>query len=180
MRKDHRGFSLVEIIVIIAIIGILAVASVSLIGYVRYADTEKTLKTVSDMLNRQRITTMSMKDTQYLYIYRLDDGYYMKVTGTWLSSYDEDVLGNDGTKICNNNTNIEMMDSDDNRKPINKKSDIIRIQFKKTGALNMDTVTDDTTGTKTVVGTNVTEIFFVGKVTHTIRLFSDTGKHAVD
>lgn len=172
MKRDQRGFSLVEVIVVIAIIGILAGASVSLFGHVRYANMEKALETVSNMLDRQRITSMSQKDIQYLYIYRLDDGYYMKTTDSALTTYSSSVLGTGGTKICSNSISIQMEDYAGNQTELAKENDIIRIVFKRNGALNAEN--SDSTGT------NVSRIVFIGSGTHTIRLITDTGKHTVD
>ena len=111
---------------------------------------------------------MSRKDAQYLYIYRLDDGYYMKLSETELSMYDDSVLGSDGTKICSNGIDIEMVDKYGTQTALEKKAGIIRILFKRSGALNTDK------------GDNVSKIVFNGNGTRTIRLFSETGKNRVE
>lgn len=171
MKRDHRGFSLVELIIVIAIIGILAGASISLYGHVRYANMEKTVETVSNMLDRQRIVSMSQKGTRYLYIYRLDDGYYMKASDNWLTMYNAE-LGTGGTKICGNNISVQMVDDDNNQSELSKESDIIRIVFQRSGALKTDSGDSS--------GTNVRRIVFIGNSTRSIRLFPETGKHKVD
>lgn len=172
MKRDHRGFSLVEIIVVIAIIGILTGASVSLFGHVRYANTEKAVETVSNMLDRQRITTMSQKDAQYLYIYHLDDGFYVMITNDWLNAYDSSVLGSGGIKICSNSISVQGVDAAGNQSELEKESDIIRVIFKRSGALNTENGDSK--------GTNVSKIVFIGSGTRTIRFFAETGKHTVD
>ena len=173
MKRDHRGFSMVEIIVVIAIVGILAGISVTMFGQVRYANAKKTVETVSDRLDSQRITAMGQKETQYLYIYRLDDGYYMKLleddgSGTMvLNTLDTSLLNESGTKICNTSLKI-YIDSETSENLVSGDK-IIRIAFKRTGVFD----TSDK-------GTNVHKILFVGNSTQTITLIEQTGKHYVN
>lgn len=169
MKKDQRGFSMVELIVVIAIVGILTGASVSLIGHISAANTQKAVETVSDMLDRQRINSMTKQGTQYIYIYRLDDGYYMKVLSDKLATYSDSLLGSGGTKICSDAITVSMQRGSGAVETIQKKNQIIRIAFKKSGSLNMDL--DN--------GTTHDHIIFAGSSTYTIDLFEATGKHAI-
>lgn len=175
MKRDNRGFSMVEVIVVIAIIGILAGISVTMYNQVTYANTKKTVEAVSDMLDRQRITSMSRKETQYLYIYHLNDGYYMKTltsdgSGTVpvLNSLDTFWLNDSGTKISNNSINI-YKDTESNGTLVTGDT-IIRIVFRRSGVLDTDSEK----------GTNVGKIIFLGSGTHSITLIKETGKHLTD
>lgn len=175
MKRDNRGFSMVELVVVIAIVGILAGISVTMYGQVTYANTKKTVEEVSDMLDRQRITSMSRKETQYLYIYHLSDGYYMKMlvddgSGTVpvLDSLNTSLLDEDGTRISSNGISI-YKDTESNSTLVTGDT-IIRIVFRRSGVF--DTNADS--------GTNVSRIIFVGSGTHTITLIKETGKHLTD
>lgn len=170
MKKDHRGFSLVELIIVIAIAGILVGASTTMMGHIRYANAKKAVETVSDMLDRQRINSMTRQGTQYLYIYRLNDGYYMKVLNLSLDAYNASFLDDSGVKICGENMTVSSQLAGGTPAALGRQSGIIRIVFKRSGALKTDG-SDATTAD---------QIIFTGSSTHTITLYSETGKHAID
>ena len=174
MKRDQRGFSLVEIIVVIAITAILVGSSVTMINYIRYANTQKAVEAVGDMLDRQRISSMSQQGTQYLYIYRLDDGYYMKALyNTKLSSYNSGSLGSGGIKICSESIAIRWEDFDGNQTELQKENQVIRVVFKRSGVLNTDPRENS-------YSTNVSKIIFEGSSTYTITLIEETGKHIIE
>lgn len=171
MKKDQRGFSVVELVVVIAIIGVIVGASVSLLGYLRYANNQKAVETVSDMLGRMRITSMSRQGPQYLYIYRLNDGdYYMKLTNVLLDTYDDAALGSGGTKICSSGIAISMNMTGGTPVELQRQNQVIRIVYKRNGVLNTDTASG---------GSNADQIIFTSNTTYTIRIYTNTGKHAI-
>lgn len=170
MKNDQRGFSIVELVVVIAIVGILVGASVSLLGYLQYANNQKAVESVSDMLDRMRITSMSRQGPQYLYIYRLDDGYYMKLSDVLLDAYNDAALGSDGTKICSNKIAISMNKAGGTPVELQRRNQVIRIVFKRSGVLNVDTASG---------GSNADQIIFTSNTTYTIQIYSSTGKHAI-
>ena len=144
----QNGITLVEIIIVIAIIGILASTSVMMIGHLHYANTQKVVRTLDSSLDALQVRTMSKAGSSYLYIYKLDNGYYTRVLSDNLGSFDDTKLTSDGTKLCNNTIKI--------RKDI-------KIAYKKTAFY------DDCT--------NVNAIYIDGVPAYTIRLVKDTGRH---
>lgn len=171
MRKDNRGFSLVEMIVVIAIAAILAGASATMVRQISFANTEKTAETIATTLDRERIAAMSKAGNGYTYIYKLDDGYYMKTLhGVSLDTYDASFLDTSGIKICGNRVEI-YKDSTSGTKV--EGSNIIRIHYTKTGVFSADT--------NVFSGTDVEgRIVVTGVGTRTLSLIKTTGKNYLE
>ena len=168
--RDHRGMSLVEIILVLALIGILAGASATLMGHIRYANTKKAVEAIDTALNKQRVEAMSHSDTPYLYIYALSDGYYMRQLNDEIYTFDSAKLSSDGVKLCGSSTEI-YMESLGGTKVTG--GTFIRIAFKRSGVF-------DTTVVSGEKRTNVTDIVIKGSGTYTIHLAEETGKHYVN
>lgn len=177
MRRDQKGFSLIEVIIVIAMIGIFAGISVSMMGHIRYADTKKTVESVSSALEKQRINTMSKAGTPYLYIYKLSDGYYMKQVSdrsdNCITTFDSSVFTSDGLKIAGNNAEI-YIDSETGTKV--DSTSFIRIAFTKNGVFETAKVSE----TDSTERTNVSRIVIKGSGSYTITLVKATGKHIVE
>lgn len=157
---EQRGITLVEIIIVIAIIGILASTSVMMIGHLHYADTQKVVKTLDSSLSQLQVKTMSKSGNQYLYIYRLTNGYYVKILPDNLSAFDGTLLDGDGTKLSN--TTIKICQNG---------TELAENSFMKIAYTKQATF--DTTNT------TVQTILIDGVPKYSIQLVYDTGKHFV-
>lgn len=171
--RDHRGMSLVEVIIVLAVMGIMMGVSATLIGHVYYANTKQAVEEIDATLSKQRVEAMSHKDTIYLYIYSLSDGYYMKQLSEELYAFDSSKMTSDGIKLCGGSTTVlrdgTAVDS----------SNIIRIAYKRSGVFD----TTDVSGASGISGdkrTNVTTITVSGRGSFSISLTADTGKHYVN
>ena len=107
---------------------------------------------------------MSKAGSAYLYIYKLDNGYYTRVLSDNLGSFDDTKLTSDGTKLCNNTIKIRKDSStgEELTEP-GAGGTFIKIAYKKTAFY------DDCT--------NVNAIYIDGVPAYTIRLVKDTGRH---
>ncbi len=166
-KLNQKGVTLVEIILVIAIIGILASTSVMLIGHLRYADTQKTVETVNSSLDKLQVQTMSKAATPHLYIYHLNDGYYLKIMNDDVKSFDSSKFDKKGVKLSNNRVDIYMESKDDANKVDGNK--FIKIVYKKSAAFDKDTDR-----------TNVSQIVIDGVGTYTVKLIEETGKHFIE
>ena len=164
---NQKGVTLVEIILVIAIIGILASTSVMLIGHLRYADTQKTVETVNSSLDKLQVQTMSKAATPYLYIYHLNDGYYLKIMNDDVKIFNSSTFDKKGVKLSNNRVDIYMESKNDANKVDGNK--FIKIVYKKSAAFDKDTDR-----------TNVSQIVIDGVGTYTVKLIEETGKHFIE
>lgn len=80
MASKNKGFSLVEMIITIAIISIVTTGSLVISRRIGYADTMKAAKTVDSAMDKLRLETMSKDKRQYMYLYKVDNSIYMKVS----------------------------------------------------------------------------------------------------
>lgn len=170
LREDNRGFSLVELIVVMAIVAILVGATVSLFRQITFANTEKAAETISANLEKARVTAMSKSGNNYIYIYKLDDGYYMKSSSVLMDALDAAQLDKNGVKICNNNIKIYRGGASGT---LVDGSEVIRIRYTKTGVFHAETNVFSGSGTEGQIVVN-------GVGDHTISLIKTTGKNYVD
>lgn len=162
---NHKGFSLVEMIIVIAVMGILAGASLTMMGHLRYANTEKAVELITSELSKQQVRSMTKAKTEkpYVYVYALSDGYYMRTSTTNCSGFDSGVHNSDGIKLCNLSTDIYSVTAAGEDKLDG--SELIKIVYNRSGSFSPET--------------NVTGIKVDGAGTFNIRLITETGKHVV-
>lgn len=165
---DHRGMSLVEIIIVIAIIGIMAGSSFVMINNVKAANLKDTVETIDTSLNKLQMQTMSKAGNPFLYIYKLGDGYYLKILYEKLDVFDGSKLDADGTKVATNAVKI-YMDAEAPDKLVEDGGRFIRIAYRKSMEFSY---TDN--------DTNVNSIVVTGISAYEIKLMSETGKHIVN
>ena len=78
MRKDNKGFSLVEIIIVLAIMAIIAVAILAGSGYQAGTAASALADSIKTAVGETRIKTMGKQET-VLYLYKdATDGKYYK------------------------------------------------------------------------------------------------------
>ena len=77
MKKDNKGFSLVELIIVIAVIGILGTMFIAGTGYVASSAARSLANSVKTGIGETRIKTMGKQETVF-YFYKATDGKYYK------------------------------------------------------------------------------------------------------
>lgn len=168
-KKDNKGMSLVEILIVLAVIGILAGTSFVMFGHIRHANVKKAVETIDTELDRQRAFTMSKKEVPSLYIYHLEDGYFMRALNEEILSFDRAKFTKDGVKLCGSETGIYM----DTAGGTKVDGDVfIRITYKRDGSFDYTEIS----GSKK---TNVMAIVMSGTEQYCITLIPETGRHEV-
>lgn len=161
-RLNQKGMTLIEIVLVIGIIGILAGSSIALFGHIRYANTKKAAETIDTALDKLQVRTMSKAGVPYLYIYQLDDGYYMKILQEELTAFDAAKFTRDAVKLCNKDTVISVTTPAGTRAVSGM--DYAGIAYTKSAAFDTD----------------ISSIEVQGTMTFRIKLVKDTGKHFVE
>lgn len=167
LKKDHGGFSLVELIVVIGIVGIVAGISVSLLGHLRHANHEKVVKSISGSLSKQQVQTMSKADKPRFYIYEADGEYYSLLSTTDLASYDSSVLTKTAGASLGSGYQIYSVNKS-GTKTLVSGTNFIKVEYKKDGSFGMD----DATGCHAI-------LIETPNITSRIQLIYVSGKHFV-
>jgi len=166
--------SLVEIIIVIAIIGILAGVTVSMYGQIRHANTKKVVEDVETELKQLRLSAMTKAGKNYLYLYRLNDGYYMKTSTMKKESFDTGFFTTDGTKICGKNAKIYKDSVSSSNEITEANSNFIRISYKRSGVFDYNQPAGEEKNT------NTEYVIIEGSSVYKIRLMEETGKYYVE
>lgn len=164
--RDHKGITLVEIIIVIAILGILASTVVGMLGHLHYADTQKVVKTLDTSLDALQVKTMSKTGQFYMYVYKSGGNYYVRTLQKDLDNFDSSVLNTDGTRLCNDTISIWKVSAAEEKTEV-KDMTYIKIAYTKSALF-------DTTNT------NTDKIYIDGVPDYTLTLVKDTGKHFVN
>ena len=81
MKKDNKGFSLLELLIVLAIMGLLITTTINAWYYFRQADVKQASKLINTMLEYTRTNTMSVNASWEMKIEKdvTDDTYYVTV-----------------------------------------------------------------------------------------------------
>lgn len=165
LRKNHKGFSLVELIVVIAIVSILAGISFSLLGHVKLANKEKAVQYVSMSLNKLQTRTMSKAEKQYLYVYRISGQYYTTISATDCSTFNAAVMNSNGAPI---GVGMSIYAVDGATKTVIGDNGFAKIAYRKDGSF--DTTKTSCKGLSVETDRGATAIKFI----------AETGKHIIE
>lgn len=165
--KDKKGFTFVEIILVIAMLLILAGGVIIYMGHLRDVNVKRVVNEVDNTLDKLQVRTMSKAKTPYMYIYRLDDGCYMKVIEEKIDIFDSSKFDKNGTRLGAASIQIYKDNETEENKITGQK--FIKIVYNKSSEFNYETG-----------ATNVLSIIFKGNSKYKIRLIKDTGKHIVE
>lgn len=84
---DRKGYSLVEMLIVIALLGILVGGIGLSIGLLRSTDTKGTAYDINSGLTDLKSRTTGGKDQPYMYLYSINNTYYMDITYIEPSAY---------------------------------------------------------------------------------------------
>lgn len=169
-KNDHKGFSLVEMIIVIAIIGIMAGISIRVIGYISLANSEKAAKTFVGALGKLQAKAMSKAEKTYLYIYMLDDTYYICSSKEDCTEFNPSVMSKSNGTALGMGMTISCKDASGTKKIENSgEADTIpflKISYKRDGSF------DGFTGTYQT-------ILIESRFPTEVKLVRETGRYIV-
>lgn len=166
MKKNNKGFSMIELVITIAIMGILTGSFVAAAGYLKYANAKAGAKKINAELSELRIDTMSKMQTPYLYLYKIDSNTYMKVVSGDDSATVGGTLDTNTTRVGNVKINVFYTDSSGEHQLGTSGSQIMIEMDKSTGAFKSGY-------------SSIRVASSDGKRSYTIKLVKTTGKHYI-
>lgn len=161
---EQKGFTFVEIILVMAILIIFAATTVFYMGHLRDINVKRAAEQVDTALDKLQVRAMSKAKTPYLYIYRLDDGCYMKVLDEEITSFDAAKFDKNGTKLGAAEIKVYLDEKKDENEV--KEQKFAMIVYTKSSDFSDKT--------------NTSSIIFEGNSKCVIRLIKDTGKHILE
>jgi len=166
--KDHRGVSLVELIVVLAIMGVLAGAGVSLFGTLTGAKLNEASDKITAALGRTRTEALSRSDAEFTLYQNANGKYYVDIYysgNTGGTTITEEVGASQLSMSYSNSDGTTTVISGTNQ---------LKIQFdRSTGAIKSAYESNGSSiYTKNIV-------ISAGTRTKTITLYTLTGKYSV-
>ncbi len=161
LKNDHRGFSLIEMVIVLGVIAIITTTSLTVLRNVRVANSEKAVRIYSTALSKLQANTMGKAEKQFLYIYLYNGDYY--ITTSTVNVYDDSVLNGSGTPL-GSGIKVYMSLDGINYSQLSRAA----VSFKKDGSFDVNSV--EYLGIR-----NGNE-----KIMHVIKLNKETGRHFID
>lgn len=176
IRKENKGFTLMELIIAIAILGILSGVFIQAVSYIQYGNVKKCVGQIDSALDKIQLEAMSKEKTPYLYIYNNEKGYFMVISTRKNLSYSE-LSAAGGTKLANSSISVKVsgkrvVEVDGTVTELAGQRELsgteyLRLGFKKsTGAFLEDSF--------------CTAVKVEGRGENTLYLVEGTGKHYVE
>lgn len=175
MRKDNKGFSLIELLVAIAIMAIVTGIATLSYNVVRKADVKKSAQVLDSMLTSVRTNNLSQASKSYLYIYldSSDECFYYKISNTLTTN--PGGLSDEAVYLCADSITLKCKFSDSTSRTVQTGNTVAFTFDKSTGALIMY-YNATTPYSSTLTGIE----FSRGSKTSKITIASETGKHFID
>lgn len=174
MKRNNKGFSLVELILVFAILAILTVVGYNNISYLNYANAKSCAQNLNATLERGRQFAMSKKDTPSYFLYKYNDCIYYKI-----NSSDTVALDENGMKLGNDSLDLYYSTVEDTSEKKVNNGDCMKIEFKKSSGglkpLPKVHAGDDDDFYNRIILKNTD-----GVTRYVIHIISITGKHYVE
>ena len=163
-KTENSGITIIELIIVIAIVSILISGTIAVTQYISYGNAKKCATTINTALTQVQLENMGKRDVTYLYLYTIDNNYYMKIWNHKI--IDKSELTN-GRKIANGSVSILYQTKESETKNLLDENTVLKIAFdKRTGAfLNSN---------------YYSKLIIEGRVTYAIHMVKKTGKHYID
>lgn len=170
--KDHKGFSLVEMIIVVGIIGIVAGASLTMIGHLRSANTEKIVQNLSTELNKLQANTMGKKEKKDMYLFKKGGLYYMCLVQSG-AALDMEAQAVPANQLGSGDLTVSLSKNGAAAAEIGE-GESIMIRFNRSGAFSVNS-------SAVFSATDITSaaIIIKGSVTYKVTLNRETGKNIV-
>ncbi len=162
ISNKNKGFTLIETIIVIAILVIFASFTVLYMGHLRSVNVRQAANQVYTSLDKLQVRTMSKTDTQHLYIYKTDNGCYMKILTKNITAFDNSVFDDTGTRL--GSASIEVFQEKNGSKEEIKGDKFINIYYNKSAQFESD----------------VSAVIFKRNSEYKIKLVKETGRHIME
>ncbi|HKL80552.1 MAG TPA: prepilin-type N-terminal cleavage/methylation domain-containing protein [Mobilitalea sp.] len=80
MKNNNKGVTLIEVIIVISILAILSAGTINTLHRLSYSNTSKAANTISSIMSKLKMETMSKIQKNYLYLYDISGSVYLKVS----------------------------------------------------------------------------------------------------